>query len=97
MFECVRKKSKNIDRIKVSPVFTQPHPEKLIKKTAEFVKEGRISPIYVDKYFNLLDGYCSYLIATTLGYKKVKIMQFRKREKPGINNPQNNEDREEKT
>lgn len=91
MFECVKLRGKNIDRIRVRSMFTPPNSEKLIKKTAEFVKEGRLSPIYVDKYFNLLDGYCSYLIATTLGYKKAKIVQFRKREKPAIRKPQNNE------
>ena len=83
MFECIRRSGKKITDIKVPPHFinTQPRPEKLIKKTAEFINEGRLGKIDVDKDFNLLDGYCSYLIATTLGYKKAKIVQFRKKEK----------------
>lgn len=85
MFECVRRNGKKIKDIKIENHFinSPPKPEKLIKKTAEFIKEGRLSPIYVDKDFHLLDGYCSYLIASTLNYKKIKIMQFRKREKEG--------------
>lgn len=84
MFECVRKSGKTIKNIKVGALFqnSPPNPEKLIRKTAEFINEGRLSAIYVDKDFNLLDGYCSYLIATTLDYKRAKIVQFRKREKP---------------
>ena len=83
MFECIKRNGKKIDAIKVPPHFkaATPSPEKLIKKTADFLNEGRLEKIYVDKDFNLLDGYCSYLIATTLGYKKAKIVQFRKREK----------------
>lgn len=82
MFECVRRSGKKLNDIKVGNHFknTPPNPEKLIKKTAEFINEGRLSAIYVDKEFNLLDGYCSYLIASTLDYKKAKIVQFRKRE-----------------
>ena len=81
MFECVRRNGKKIKDIKIGNHFIPPKPEKLIKKTAEFIKEGRLSPIYVDKNFYLLDGYCSYLIATTLNYNSAKILQFRKRDK----------------
>ena len=83
MFECIKKNLKKIDAIKIPAHFTAttPSPEKLIRKTAEFVKDGRLEKIYVDKDLNLLDGYCSYLIAKELGYKNVKIVQFRKKEK----------------
>ena len=83
MFECIKRYGNKIDAIKIPAHFkaAPPKPEKLIQKTAEFVKDGRLEKIYVDKDFNLIDGYCSYLIATTLGYKKAKIVQFRKREK----------------
>ena len=83
MFECAKRSGKKITDIKVPPHFiaAPPKPEKLIQKTAEFINEGRLQNIYVDKDFNLLDGYCSYLIATTLGYKKAKIVQFRKKGK----------------
>lgn len=81
MFECIRRNSRKLDEIIIRQHFidSPPKPEKLIKKTAEFIKEGRLPAIYVDKDFYLLDGYCSYLIATTLGIRKVKIMQFRKK------------------
>ena len=82
MFECIKRSSKNLDKIIIRQNFidTPPKPEKLIKKTAEFVKDGRLPAIYVDKDFILLDGYCSYLIATTLGIRNVKIVQFRKKQ-----------------
>lgn len=87
MFECIKRSGKKIKDIKIENNFknTPPNPEKLIRKTAEFIKEGRLSPIYVDRDFYLLDGYCSYLIATTLNYKRAKIVQFRKREKEQTN------------
>lgn len=88
MLECVKRSGKKIKDIKVPAHFkaTSPNPEKLIRKTAEFINEGRLEKIYVDKDFNLVDGYCSYLIATTLGYKKAKIVQFRnKKQEPAEN------------
>ena len=83
MFECIRRNGRKIDDINVPSHFIEasPKPEKLIKKTAEFINEGKLPAIYVDHDFNLMDGYCSYLIATTLGYRNAKIMQFRKRKK----------------
>ena len=83
MFETVKIRGSRIKDIKVPAHFkaSPPNPEKLIRKTAEFINEGKLEKIYVDKDFNLMDGYCSYLIATTLGYKKAKIVQFRKRTK----------------
>jgi hypothetical protein len=81
--------SKNINKIKVPSEFIEnpPKPEKVIIKTAKFFETGELEKIYVDEGFNLLDGYCSYLIATTLGKvmtkKKVKIVMVRDIEKEG--------------
>lgn len=67
------------DKIVVPAEFelTQPSPQKIIKKTADFFTSGHFGKIYVDKEFRLLDGYCSYLIAKELGSdvigKKLKI------------------------
>ena len=75
--------SNNITKIKVPSEFVEnpPKPEKIISKTAKFFETGELEKIYVDEGFNLLDGYCSYLIATTLGRektkKKVKIIMVR--------------------
>ena len=84
--------SNNITKIKVPSEFIEnpPKPQKLIEKTAKFYETGEIEKIYVDEGFNLLDGYCSYLIAATLGKKKtkkkVKIIMVRDIAKGGVNN-----------
>lgn len=81
--------SKNINKIRVPSEFVEnpPKPEKLIVKTKKFLETGELEKIYVDKEFNLLDGYCSYLIATALGKvmtkKKVKIIMVRDVEEGG--------------
>jgi hypothetical protein len=81
--------SKNITKIKVPSEFIEnpPKPQKLIEKTARFFETGELEKIYIDENFYLLDGYCSYLIATTLGKvmtkKKVKIVMVRDIEKEG--------------
>ena len=81
MFECIKRSSSKLSDIKIPQMFLDcpPKADKMIKKTAEFIKDGKLPAIYVDRDFNLLDGYCSYLIATTLDYKKAKIMQFRRK------------------
>ena len=84
--------SKNMNKIKVPSEFIEnpPKPEKIIFKTAKFFETGELEKIYVDEEFNLLDGYCSYLIATILGKKKtnnkVKIIMVRDIAKGGVNN-----------
>lgn len=83
--------SKNISKIKVPSEFLEnpPKPEKIISKTAKFFETGELEKIYIDEGFNLLDGYCSYLIATTLGKKKtkkkVKIIMVSDIAKGGVN------------
>ena len=77
MLKCIRRSSKNFNKIKIKQYFSTPNPEKLIKKTADFLNDGKLNAIYVDRDWNLLDGYCSYLIAKTLESRKVKIMQVR--------------------
>ena len=81
MFECVRRSGYKLSEIKIPQHFINapPNPEKLVRKTADFIMDGKLPAIYVDRDFNLMDGYCSYLIATALDYKKAKIMQFRRK------------------
>lgn len=85
MLKCVRRSGKRLGEVKVSKEFeeSQPKPKKLIIKTAEYMNGAKLPPIYVDKGFNLIDGYCSYLIATALDVKKVKIIQVRGDQKGG--------------
>lgn len=84
--------SNNITKIKVPSEFIEnpPRPEKVITKTARFFETGELEKIYIDEGFHLLDGYCSYLIAITLGRektkKKVKIIMVRDIAKDGVNN-----------
>ena len=70
--------NKNINKIKVPSEFIEnpPKPEKVIAKTAKFFEAGEIEKIYIDDEFNLLDGYCSYLIAKEVGTHFVKIKQI---------------------
>lgn len=79
MLECFRRNSKNLNKIKIKQDFIDnaPNPEKVIKKTADFLNGGKLNAIYVDREWNLIDGYCSYLIAKTLESRKVKIIQVR--------------------
>lgn len=57
---------------------TQPTTEKLIRKTADYFKTGKLEKIYVDKDFRLVDGYCSYLIAKELGLNEIgKALKIR--------------------
>lgn len=81
MLECIRFSSKKLDKIKISQRFKNnpPKPEKLIQKTADFVKGEKLSTIYVDENYYLVDGYCSYLIVKALGSNKVKIKQIKVR------------------
>ena len=54
-----------------------PKPEKVIEKTLKFSRESELEDIIVDEDMNLLDGYCSYLIAQQVGVEFVKIKQIR--------------------
>ena len=81
MFECVRKSKHTLNKVKIRKCFSDnpPAPKKLIEKTAEFIAGGKLPPIYVDRDYFLLDGYCTYLIATSLGSNRVKILQIREK------------------
>lgn len=54
-----------------------PRPEKVIKKMLRFSRESELDVIIVDENMNLLDGYCSYLIARQVGAAFVEIVQVR--------------------
>lgn len=67
------------NKIKVPERFLQtpPSPEKLIHKVLVFTRESELEHILVDEDFNLVDGYCSYLIAQQVGVKFVKIKMIK--------------------
>ena len=81
MFECIRKSRHTIGRIKIRKAFSDnpPNLQKLIQKTAEFAAGVKLPPIYIDRDYYLIDGYCSYLIAMALGSDRVKILQIREK------------------
>ncbi len=81
MIKFIRRSHNCFKKIKVPEEFKDcpPNPHKVIEKTALYFEKNKLDTIYVDKKFNLLDGYCSYLIAKTLGIKRVKIMQVREK------------------
>lgn len=74
-----RKKKVKTDEIRITPKYAQTPPKsnKLIRKTAAYIKYGTLDTIYLDKNLNLIDGYCSYLIAKALGVEKIKCVIVR--------------------
>ena len=81
MLNCLKMKWVTLDKIKIRPCFAEspPTPEKLIRKTAEFVNGAKLEPILIDKDYNLIDGYCSYLIAKTLNSRKFKVVMVKEK------------------
>ena len=69
----------DFNKIKIPGKFraTPPNPEKLIHKMLVFSRESELEDIIVDKNMNLIDGYCSYLIAQQVGVEFVKIKPVR--------------------
>lgn len=81
MLDCIKMKFIKLEKIKISQDFvaSQPKPEKLILKTSEFLNGAKLEPILIDKDRNLIDGYCSYLIAKTLNSKKFKVVMVKEK------------------
>ena len=81
MLTCLKMKFLTLDKIKIRKIFTEcpPSPEKLIRKTAEFLNGAKLEPILIDKDYNLIDGYCSYLIAKNLNSKKFKVVMVKEK------------------
>lgn len=69
----------NFSEIKIPYRFQlhPPKPEKVIEKMLKFSRESELEDIIVDENMNLVDGYCSYLIAQQVGVEFVKIKQVR--------------------
>lgn len=57
-----------------------PKPELVINKMVRFIIERNLGDVLIDENMELLDGYCSYLIAKQLGAEYVKIKQVRLRD-----------------
>lgn len=76
----------SIHKVKIPDEFrdTPPSMGKLIRKTAEFIKTGKLDKIYVSKDLTLFDGYCSYLIYKALGYETVKVIKVKEKEEKKI-------------
>lgn len=81
MLDCIKMKYIKLDKIKISQDFVEspPKPEKLILKTSEFLNGAKLEAILIDKDRNLIDGYCSYLIAKTLNSKKFKVVMVKEK------------------
>lgn len=78
MFEA-RRRTISINNIKIPEPFrmSPPSPRKIIEKTVDYVLNGNIDRIYVDKNFTLFDGYCAYLILKHTGVEKVRVVVTR--------------------
>ena len=79
-----KKRKIKLSKITIPKHFEEapPKPEKLIKKTINYLKTNNLSPIYVcHKNNTLVDGYCSYLIRKACGEDKVKIVYVDERNK----------------
>ena len=75
--------------VKISPYFfddikiplrfqyNPPKPGKVIEKMLRFSRESELEDIIGDENMNLIDGYCSYLIAQQVGVDFVKIKQVK--------------------
>lgn len=72
--------SMHFDNIKIPPSFVEhpPKPEKLIEKMLKFSRESELDDILVDEDMNLIDGYCSYLIAKQVGPAFVQIKRIKR-------------------
>lgn len=80
MIRIKKVRTQHFDKITIPNEYsvTQPSPEKLIRKTADYFKTGKLEKIYVDKSFQLVDGYCSYLIAKEIEVgKALKIRMIK--------------------
>lgn len=81
-----KRKRIKLSKITIPKCFekTPPKPEKLIKKTINYINTGELSPICVSgKNYVLVDGYCSYLIRKACGEEKVKIVYVDERKSSG--------------
>lgn len=70
-------KTIKLSKIRISSVMQKcpPNPEKLKKKYSFYKLTGLFdSVIIVDKKYNLVDGYTSYLLAKMFGIKKIEVM-----------------------
>ena len=74
-----KRKRVDVEKIKIPADFIKspPKSEKLILKTADYINKGELSPVYIDKDYNLIDGYCSYLIYRTLYHEKITCIVVR--------------------
>lgn len=64
-----------INEIKIKKEFlvTPPKYRKYICKLNKFVKSGELSPIIIDRNFELVDGYISYLIMKRFDVAKIPV------------------------
>jgi hypothetical protein len=64
-----------IDEIKIKEEFLSHSPNyyKYKKKEKTFIKYGELGKIVVDRNYELIDGYCSYLICMKYDIGKVPV------------------------
>lgn len=73
-----------IDKIKIRESFssTQPNLSKILRKLNDYKDGEDLPPIYIDEDFYLVDGYCTYLIAKSLGIAHdVKVIEVKTKTK----------------
>ena len=67
----------NINDIHIQPEFFEHPPkfEKLATKYGEYVKNHRRfdKPVVLNRDFELVDGYCTYLLAKQVGMKRLAV------------------------
>lgn len=72
----MKTKKIKLSKIKVPKCFEvrPPKKEKMKNKLFTLWLDGfdKLPPIIIDKYYNLIDGYCTYLIACRSTQKKVE-------------------------
>lgn len=65
-----------LSKIKITPEMasTSPRPNKFKWKYSFYRNTHKFeSEIVLDKQYNLIDGYTTYLLAKMFGYKKIKV------------------------
>ena len=65
-----------LGEIKIKEEFfaTPPKNWKYERKLRNFIKTGELSPIIIDRNYELVDGYCSYLIYKRFNVNKIPVV-----------------------
>ena len=66
----------SLGEIKIKEEFFAAPPKnwKYESKLRNFIKTGELSPIIIDRNYELVDGYCSYLIYKRFNVNKIPVV-----------------------